>query len=67
MNLKNMKIGETVVAKAKLGLTGKVLWWDERDGKGIIEDAEGNEHYFDTSVLKKGLKPKRGMEVKRNI
>jgi cold shock CspA family protein len=28
---------------------GKVLWWNDRDGFGVIEDAAGNEYYFDTS------------------
>jgi cold shock CspA family protein len=31
--------------------TGKVLWWDSRDGNGIIVDADGNEYYLDCSVL----------------
>lgn len=30
---------------------GKVLWWDKRDGDGIVTDEAGNEHYIDTSVL----------------
>jgi cold shock CspA family protein len=34
-----------------LALVGKVLWWDARDGKGVIEDTQGNEYYFDSSVL----------------
>ncbi len=31
---------------------GKVLWYSERDGNGIIVDAKKNEYYFDKSVLK---------------
>lgn len=31
-------------------LVGKVLWWNDRDGFGVIEDAAGNEYYFDSSV-----------------
>lgn len=34
-----------------MSLIGKVLWWDERDGNGIIKDAAGKKYYFDTSVL----------------
>ena len=30
---------------------GKVLWWNERDGFGVIEDTAGNEIYFDSSVV----------------
>ena len=33
-------------------LIGKILWFDERDGNGIIVDPHGNEFYFDNSVLK---------------
>jgi cold shock CspA family protein len=32
-------------------MIGKLLWWDSRDGNGIIVDAQGNEFYVDTSVL----------------
>lgn len=32
-------------------LEGKVLWWDARDGRGIIEDVSGNEYYFDSSAI----------------
>jgi cold shock CspA family protein len=31
-------------------MTGTILWWDTRDGNGIIRDAEGNEYYTDNSV-----------------
>jgi len=33
-------------------LLGKVLWWSERDGNGVICDSDGNEFYFDSSVVK---------------
>ena len=33
-------------------LSGRVLWWSERDENGIIVDHFGNEFYFDISVLK---------------
>lgn len=33
-------------------LIGKVLWWDTRDGNGVIADPRGNEYYFDSSVLR---------------
>lgn len=39
--------------------TGKILWWDERDGNGIVKDSNGNEWYIDTSVIKSGT-PARG-------
>lgn len=30
---------------------GKILWWSERDGNGVISDSLGNEYYFDNSVV----------------
>lgn len=42
-------------------LVGKILWWNGRDGFGVIEDAGGREFYFDASVIT--LKPKQ--QVKR--
>lgn len=33
-------------------LIGRVLWWSEKDENGIIVDLNGNEFYFDRSVLK---------------
>jgi len=50
-------------------LKGKVLWWDQRDGNGLIQDAEGTRLYFDTSVLTKAsLKTiKSGKQVSYNI
>lgn len=32
-------------------LTGTVLWFDLRDGNGIVKDAAGNEYYIDVSVM----------------
>lgn len=32
-------------------MTGKILWYRERDGFGIIVDLSGNEYYFDKSVV----------------
>ena len=32
--------------------TGRILWYDKRDGNGIIKDSKNNEFYFDDSVLK---------------
>jgi cold shock CspA family protein len=37
---------------------GKVLWWDDRDGNGVITDSGGNKYYFDTSVLCTPIKGK---------
>ena len=43
-------------------LVGRVLWWSDRDENGIIVDPNGNEFYFDRSVLK--LKPTQVVERK---
>jgi cold shock CspA family protein len=32
-------------------LVGKILWWNDRDGFGVIEDETSREFYFDTSVV----------------
>lgn len=48
-------------------LSGKVLWWSERDGNGVIKDVLGNEYYFDSSVNKTGFVPVRGMKVEFNL
>lgn len=39
-------------------LTGKVLWFDERDGNGIIKGDDGYKYYTDISVTpnRKSLK-----------
>lgn len=44
-------------------INGIVLWWDERDGYGIIVDCSNNEWYFDRSVLVKTYTPKRNEQV----
>ena len=44
-------------------MNGKVLWWDKRDGRGIIQDASGNEYYVDSSVLTNAFWLDRGDEV----
>lgn len=41
-----------------MSLIGKVLWWDERDGNGIIKDADGKKYYFDSSVFEQRPKAK---------
>lgn len=41
---------------------GRVLWWSERDENGIIVDPNGNEFYFDRSVLT--LKPRQVIKRK---
>lgn len=30
-------------------LTGKVLWWDQLDGIGVLLDQRGNEYWADSS------------------
>jgi cold shock CspA family protein len=41
-----------------MSLIGKVLWWDERDGNGLIKDSNGRKYYFDSSVLDNRSKSK---------
>ncbi len=43
-------------------LMGRVLWWSEKNENGVIVDLNGNEFYFDRSVLK--LKPQQKIERK---
>jgi hypothetical protein len=45
---------------------GKILWWSNKDENGVISDSQGNEYYFDRSVMdqkKKSLKFDRGTIV----
>jgi len=35
----------------RMKIVGKILWWDQRDQNGIIVDANGNEFYFDISII----------------
>ncbi|OQW48547.1 MAG: hypothetical protein A4S09_13680 [Proteobacteria bacterium SG_bin7] len=45
-------------------IVGKILWWDQKDQNGIIVDANGNEFYFDISVIEnKRSSPKTGAVV----
>lgn len=44
-------------------LTGKILWYSERDGNGIIRDDNGLEFYFDSSVWKDENVPEKRLEV----
>ncbi|HXH32215.1 MAG TPA: hypothetical protein VNJ01_15540 [Bacteriovoracaceae bacterium] len=41
-------------------LIGRVLWFRARDGFGIIVDPQGNEFYFDQSVLR--ISPRQKVE-----
>lgn len=43
-------------------LVGKVLWWNDRDGFGVIEDADETEYYFDSSVIGRS-----SSQIKRNM
>ena len=43
-------------------IIGRIQWWDQKYGKGVIEDIEENEYYFDKSVLL--LKPSQ--RIRRN-
>lgn len=45
---------------------GRVLWWSEKDENGIILDANGNEFYFDRSVLKNIVKHNDIVEFNKN-
>ena len=42
---------------------GKVLWFSEQDGNGIIVDSQGREHYTDISVIEGRLALKRNQQV----
>ena len=45
-------------------IIGKILWWDKKDENGIIVDAQGNEYYFDVSVIDgRKSSPKQGTLV----
>ena len=50
-------------------LIGKVLWWDDRDGNGIIKDVSGQKFYFDTSVVSSQYikKIKSGLTVRFEV
>lgn len=37
-------------------IIGSVLWYDKRDGQGLVVDAKGNEYYIDESVLEDYVK-----------
>jgi len=56
-----------------MSLIGKILWWDERDGNGVIKDSEGKKYYFDTSVMDRKNKSKVSsgklvkFEINKNI
>ncbi len=43
-------------------LIGRVLWWSDEDRNGILIDLNGNEFYFDHSVLE--LKPRQSIKRK---
>jgi len=44
-------------------IIGKVLWYDSKYQKGVIVDGQGNEFYFDVSVVEgrkeSGLRPSK--------
>lgn len=41
---------------------GKILWWSEKNENGVIVDSQGNEYYFDRSVIEL----KRRQKLERN-
>lgn len=41
-------------------VVGKVLWWSEKNENGVIVDPQGNEYYFDRSVIE--LKKRQKLE-----
>lgn len=51
-------------------IVGKILWWDQKDQNGIIVDANGNEFYFDISVVtgrkQNALKPGSVVQFSKN-
>lgn len=46
--------------------TGKVLWWSERDGNGIIKTESGDEYYTDISVTKESLERNQWVTFEHN-
>jgi cold shock CspA family protein len=46
---------------------GRVLWFDERDGYGIVVDIHGNENYVDVSVTPNRASLKRDQLVSFEI
>lgn len=51
-------------------IVGKILWWDQKDQNGIVVDANGNEFYFDISVVEArrttNLKPRTVVQFQIN-
>jgi flavin-binding protein dodecin len=52
--------------------TGKIMWYDNREQRGIIVDADSNEYYFHVSNVSfvkdtANFNPKRGTEVSFSI
>ena len=62
-----MKLQDFIDAASGALIQGKVLWWNERDGQGILEDSKGNEYYFDSSVLFEEFTPRRGDTVEFEV
>lgn len=63
MNAKD-KIKNIITSKQGEVIIGKVLWYSECEGRGIIiEESEGHEVYFDKSVIVNG-KIRKGERVK---
>lgn len=44
-------------------IKGRCLWFDERDGHGVVEDEQGNEYYSDTSAIIDRKPLKRGEQI----
>lgn len=62
MSLKRFQ-GYSMRTKSKQ--LGKILWWSSRDENGVISDSQGNEYYFDRSIIssKQMTKLERGTLV----
>jgi len=47
-------------------ISGTVLWFDVRDGHGVLVDSNGNEYYTDSSVAPNNLKAGEAVTFKKN-
>lgn len=48
-------------------LTGKIMWYSDRDKNGIIQTEDGKEWYFDISVVKDRAMPKFPEHKQRTV
>lgn len=63
--VRRLRCNQTIVVPRVY--SGRCLWFDERDGYGVIEANSGHEFYVDTSVLPGRQPLKRDQRVKFQI